>query len=70
MARLAVGGHRRTTIITLGYFRRFFHYRHSDPTIVARVDAAIGYLPNDSIVVSDRIRENFRKTVADALRNL
>ena len=46
-------------IITLGIFSlaRF----EFDLTVLAAVLAVVGYSLNDSIVVSDRIRENFRK---------
>ena len=46
-------------IITLGVFS-FFHWDF-DLTVLAAVLAVIGYSLNDTIVVSDRIRENFRK---------
>ena len=46
-------------IITLGLFS--FLQLEFDLTILAAVLAVIGYSLNDSIVVSDRIRENFRK---------
>ena len=46
-------------IITLGIFS-FFHWDF-DLTVLAAVLAVIGYSLNDTIVVSDRIRENFRK---------
>lgn len=46
-------------IITLGLFS-FFHWDF-DLTVLAAVLAVIGYSLNDTIVVSDRIRENFRK---------
>ena len=46
-------------IITLGLFS-FLHLEF-DLTILAAVLAVIGYSLNDTIVVSDRIRENFRK---------
>ena len=46
-------------IITLGLFS-FFHWDF-DLTVMAAVLAVIGYSLNDTIVVSDRIRENFRK---------
>ena len=46
-------------IITLGIFSlaRF----EFDLTVLAAVLAVVGYSLNDTIVVSDRIRENFRK---------
>lgn len=46
-------------IITLGFFS-LFHWDF-DLTVFAAVLAVIGYSLNDTIVVSDRIRENFRK---------
>jgi preprotein translocase subunit SecF len=46
-------------IITLGVFSLFqFDF---DLTVMAAVLAVIGYSLNDTIVVADRIRENFRK---------
>ncbi|MEJ2143460.1 MAG: protein translocase subunit SecF [Gammaproteobacteria bacterium] len=46
-------------IITLGFFSLFqFEF---DLTVLAAVLAVIGYSLNDTIVVFDRIRENFRK---------
>ncbi|MCV2886107.1 protein translocase subunit SecF [Aestuariibacter sp. AA17] len=46
-------------IITLGMFSIF--NIEFDLTVLAAVLAVIGYSLNDTIVVSDRIRENFRK---------
>ncbi|PHS70548.1 MAG: protein translocase subunit SecF [Cycloclasticus sp.] len=46
-------------IITLGFFSIFqFEF---DLTVLAAILAVIGYSLNDTIVVFDRIRENFRK---------
>jgi preprotein translocase subunit SecF len=46
-------------IITLGFFSVFqFEF---DLTVLAAILAVIGYSLNDTIVVFDRIRENFRK---------
>ena len=46
-------------VITLGFFSIMgFEF---DLTVLAAVLAVIGYSLNDTIVVSDRIRENFRK---------
>ncbi|MCJ8311912.1 MAG: protein translocase subunit SecF [Saccharospirillaceae bacterium] len=45
-------------IITLGFFSVF--QINFDQTVLAAVLAVIGYSLNDTIVVSDRIRENFR----------
>jgi preprotein translocase subunit SecF len=46
-------------IITLGFFSIFEW--DFDLTVMAALLAVIGYSLNDTIVVSDRIRENFRK---------
>jgi len=46
-------------LITLGLFS--FLQLEFDLTVLAAVLAVIGYSLNDTIVVSDRIRENFRK---------
>lgn len=46
-------------IITLGFFSLFG--MEFDLTVLAAVLAVIGYSLNDTIVVYDRIRENFRK---------
>ncbi|KNZ87370.1 preprotein translocase subunit SecF [Providencia stuartii] len=46
-------------VITLGILSLF--HIEIDMTIVASLMSVIGYSLNDSIVVSDRIRENFRK---------
>lgn len=46
-------------IIVLGFFALF--QLDFDLTVLAAVLAVIGYSLNDTIVVSDRIRENFRK---------
>nr|VFJ60468.1 MAG: protein translocase subunit secF [Candidatus Kentron sp. FW] len=46
-------------IITLGFFSIFFI--EFDLTVLAAILAVIGYSLNDTIVVFDRIRENFRK---------
>jgi preprotein translocase subunit SecF len=46
-------------IITLGFFSLFG--LEFDLTVLAALLAVIGYSLNDTIVVSDRIRENFRK---------
>ena len=61
-AKFAVGavtalGH--DVIITLGAFALFDW--DFDLTVLAAILAVIGYSLNDTIVVSDRIRENFRK---------
>ena len=55
----AVGALAHDVIIVLGFFSLFgFEF---DLTVLAAVLAVIGYSLNDTIVVSDRIRENFRK---------
>ena len=46
-------------IITLGFFS--ISGMEFDLTVLAALLAVIGYSLNDTIVVSDRIRENFRK---------
>jgi len=46
-------------IITLGFFS--FTRMEFDLTVLAALLAVIGYSLNDTIVVFDRIRENFRK---------
>jgi preprotein translocase subunit SecF len=46
-------------LITIGMFSLF--QLNFDLTVMAAVLAVIGYSLNDTIVVSDRIRENFRK---------
>jgi preprotein translocase subunit SecF len=46
-------------LITLGIFS-FFHFDF-DLTVLAALLAVIGYSLNDTIVVYDRIRENFRR---------
>lgn len=57
------------TIFTLGFFSLF--RVEFDLTVLAAVLAVIGYSLNDTIVVFDRIRENFRRmrtgTVADVM---
>ena len=45
-------------ILTLGLFS--FLYLDFDLTVLAALLAVIGYSLNDTIVVADRIRENFR----------
>lgn len=59
LAMGAVIGLLHDTIITVGIFAIFGW--PFDLTVLAAVLALIGYSLNDSIVVSDRIRENFRK---------
>lgn len=54
----ALGGLTHDVIIVLGFFSVF--QLNFDLTVLAAVLAVIGYSLNDSIVVSDRIRENFR----------
>jgi preprotein translocase subunit SecF len=55
----AVAALAHDVIITLGVFS-FLHIDF-DLTVLAAVLAVIGYSLNDTIVVSDRVRENFRK---------
>ena len=57
-ALAAVGALFHDVIITLGFFSLFRW--DFDLTVLAALLAVIGYSLNDSIVVSDRIRENFR----------
>ncbi|MGB0467190.1 MAG: protein translocase subunit SecF [Pontibacterium sp.] len=55
----AVGALAHDVLIVLGFFSVF--QLEFDLTVLAAVLAVIGYSLNDTIVVSDRIRENFRK---------
>ncbi len=55
-------------IITLGFFSLF--QMEFDLTVLAAVLAVIGYSLNDTIVVYDRIRENFRTLRADSPENI
>ena len=55
----AVAALAHDVIITLGFFSIF--QWEFDLTVLAALLAVIGYSLNDTIVVSDRIRENFRK---------
>ena len=55
----AVAALAHDVIIVLGFFSLF--QIDFDLTVLAAVLAVIGYSLNDTIVVSDRIRENFRK---------
>ena len=60
--RLAVGTIAATVhdvIFTVGWFSLF--HLEFDLTVLAAVLAVIGYSVNDTVVVLDRIRENFRK---------
>lgn len=60
--RLAVGGVlalAHDVIVTLGVFS--FLQIEMDLTFVAAILSVVGYSLNDSIVVFDRVRENFRK---------
>ncbi len=60
--RLAVGAIAATVhdvIFTIGWFSLF--HLEFDLTVLAAVLAVIGYSVNDTVVVMDRIRENFRK---------
>jgi preprotein translocase subunit SecF len=53
----AVAALAHDAIVTVGFFS-FFHFPF-DLTVVAAVLAVIGYSLNDTVVVFDRIRENF-----------
>ena len=67
----AVSALAHDVIITLGIFSIF--QIDFDLTVLAAVLAVIGYSLNDTIVVSDRIRENFRKIrkgSADSIINI
>jgi preprotein translocase subunit SecF len=55
----AVGALAHDVIIVLGFFS--IMGLEFDLTVLAAILAVIGYSLNDTIVVSDRIRENFRK---------
>lgn len=55
---VSVVGLLHDVIITLGFFSWF--YWDFDLTVLAALLAMIGYSLNDTIIVSDRIRENFR----------
>lgn len=55
----AVGALVHDVVITLGFFS--ITGMEFDLTVLAALLAVIGYSLNDTIVVSDRIRENFRK---------
>ena len=46
-------------IIILGFFA-FFQWEFSLP-VLAAILAVLGYSVNESVVIADRIRENFRK---------
>lgn len=59
LALSAVAGLAQDVIIVLGLFSLL--QLQVDLTILAALLAVIGYSLNDSIVVADRIRENFRK---------
>ncbi len=55
-------------VVTLGFFSVFA--MEFDLTVLAAILAVIGYSLNDTIVVYDRIRENFRKLRKDAAENI
>lgn len=61
----AVTGLIHDVIITLGIFSLF--QLEFDLTVLAAVLAVIGYSLNDTIVVADRIRENFRIMRSDSI---
>src|SRR5262245_6890596 len=52
-------------IITIG-FLALFHYEF-DLTIIAALLTVVGFSVNDTVIVSDRIRENMRKNRRDTL---
>lgn len=58
-------------VIILGFFA-FFQWEFS-PTVLAAILAVLGYSVNESVVVFDRVRENFRKmrkaTVVEVIDN-
>lgn len=58
-------------VIILGFFA-FFQWQFS-PSVLAGVLAVLGYSVNESVVIFDRIRENFRKqrktTVTEVINN-
>lgn len=56
------------TIVTLGFFSVFGI--EFDLTVLAAVLAVIGYSLNDTIVVFDRIRENFRRMRTDTVADI
>lgn len=60
----AVAGLTHDVLIIVGVFSIF--RMNVDLTVLAAVLAVIGYSINDTIVVSDRIRENFRKLRKDS----
>lgn len=64
----AVGALVHDVLITLGLFSLF--QWDFDLTVLAAVLAVIGYSLNDTIVVSDRIRENFRKLRKGSAENI
>lgn len=69
--RLAVGTIAATVhdvIFTVGWFSLFG--LEFDLTVLAAVLAVIGYSVNDTVVVLDRIRENFRKRRKGSIREI
>ena len=67
----AIMANMHDVIIILGFFA-FFQWEFN-LTVLAAVLAVLGYLVNESVVVFDRVRENFRKMrkspVADVINN-
>ena len=55
----AIAANLHDVVIILGFFA-FFHWEFSLP-VLAAVLAVLGYSVNESVVIADRIRENFRK---------
>ena len=55
----AIAANLHDVVIILGFFA-FFQWEFSLP-VLAAVLAVLGYSVNESVVIADRIRENFRK---------
>jgi preprotein translocase subunit SecF len=69
--RFAIGALAATLhdpILTLGFFS--LTGTEFDLTVVAAILAVVGYSVNDTIVIFDRIRENFRRMRKSAPRNV
>jgi preprotein translocase subunit SecF len=67
----AIAANLHDVVIILGFFA-FFQWEFSLP-VLAAVLAVLGYSVNESVVIADRIRENFRKirkaTVPEVINN-
>jgi len=67
----AIAANLHDVVIILGFFA-FFQWEFSLP-VLAAVLAVLGYSVNESVVIADRIRENFRKmrkaTVPEIINN-